>query len=693
MKSNKRSFASMARTLNERYKNRTNDKMLEAEYHNEMQKLVQQQEAARAQMGLTNDNGQDRMMPQQFGDGSYIPLGQSRQQEIPSWNLPQRGLNYLGEKVGGLYDEYAPDVLKEGVDWYDKNLGEERLGYPINTGIAPMPGRGFKGGIPTNINFAKNNAMYNIAKNTEREIGSLGKTAKPIINPINEIGSPIRSGTYTTSGTYPIVETPAVLTESRGALPSAFTGDGLRNEMGQLDRAFGLNKTPLQKVSAGMRQKGTAYPSEKTLTESAAKESRLGQAKKSLDELAYEDAIENANANKTFGIGSAGIGNTSWNKIGYGALGAGVLGGSGYGLSQIDSGGNPIPQSQNIQTPITQKIAAPVNTSRQNKFNRYSTQDNPILYDEKESSIVNPITTPKIPATRADSVSSKKDAISKTKVGAENIPSQMEINEYIKNAVKQLKPEVPNAQMNIPLQEASGSSMKEPLLNQKMQLADATKSALETPYNPKGDKSDLTNSYISAGATALNNILQGVLTKKPKSIAAPSYTPKELDLSDRALEAKRQAELSSNISRNQARNLGLNAGATIANQAGAQSGIDRNLAGVLTDINLAEQQYNVGEQNKAGMFNAEAKYKNDLINQQLKDQYDQKMLDSLSGTIGTIPELITDINKIKAQNKAFKNMTESEKAKFKLYEQLFPRYKGTGFDNSGNVGGLIFNKE
>lgn len=229
--------------------------------------------------------------------------------------------------------------------------------------------------------------------------------------------------------------------------------------------------------------------------------------------------------------------------------------------------------------------------------------------------------------------------------------------------------------------------------NRSIKLSnDSVKSGSNLINKTGSTSNEFLPSYISAGANVLNNVLQGVLARKPKDIAPASYKPKEIDMTDRMLEAKRQAELSSNIARNQARNMGLNAGATIANQAGAQSGIDRNLASALTDINQAQQQYNVGEANKASEFGASNKMRADMINEQMKQQFNQTKLDSLSGAVGTIPELISDINKIKAQNKTFAQMTESEKAKFKLYQQLYGNYKETGFDPTGNISGLMFNK-
>jgi len=268
-----------------------------------------------------------------------------------------------------------------------------------------------------------------------------------------------------------------------------------------------------------------------------------------------------------------------------------------------------------------------------------------------------------------------------------SVDSSIDLNEYLNNATNALKWEAPSAQMNIPAFEAPASSMNS-MRNisggKPIELTDTTKSAVASQVAPSGDSS-LVPSYVAAGAGILGNVLQSALARKPKQIQAPSYSPKELDLYDRVLQAKRSAEEASAASGVRSRNLGLNAGATIANQSATQSEIDKNLGNQLTDISVAQGQYNVGEANKAGMINAENRFKTDVLNEQMKQQFADRQLEGLTGALGVIPDAMQDINKIKAQDKLNKRLSSKDLANIELLKSLYGNYSDLGFNPYGDV--------
>jgi len=269
-------------------------------------------------------------------------------------------------------------------------------------------------------------------------------------------------------------------------------------------------------------------------------------------------------------------------------------------------------------------------------------------------------------------------------------------SDYGRGLINNLGYTLPSGEMNIEKYEAPASSLsqkhQEPNLNVIGDIipglgdaVDSRKSISSGKIPSKSDSTSLTPYLVSAGAGILGNVLQSALARKPKTIQTPSYSPKELDLYDRVLQAKKRAGEQSTASMVQSRNLGLNAGATLANQSANQSGIESNLGDQLTNIDIAEKQYNAEQANKAGLANAENKFKTDILNEQSKQQYAANKMEGLSGAIGIIPELMSDINKIKAQDTFNKRLSSKDKASIELLKSLYGNYSNLEFNPFGDV--------
>ena len=188
------------------------------------------------------------------------------------------------------------------------------------------------------------------------------------------------------------------------------------------------------------------------------------------------------------------------------------------------------------------------------------------------------------------------------------------------------------------------------------------------------NKNEFLPSYISAGANITGNLLQMLFDKKPGNTTLPTYTPEGIDLYGQKMNLSRDADVARAIVRNQARNMGLNAIDTSGLVSGSEADITRNLGKATTEADLAEQQYNVGARNQAAQFNAMQKMRNTMIDQQRKDMWRERNMNYLSGAIGTIPELMKDINMIKYQNKYLGQLSKADKNKLAILAKMYPDY-------------------
>lgn len=187
-------------------------------------------------------------------------------------------------------------------------------------------------------------------------------------------------------------------------------------------------------------------------------------------------------------------------------------------------------------------------------------------------------------------------------------------------------------------------------------------------------ESDLLPSYISAGASMLGNIGQMLMDKKPRQIISPSYRPEELDLSEERLAAEQQAATAGNIARRNLREGSLSTGQALSNLGALEAGIQGTRGDVLTKLGTAEKQYNIGAKNEANRMNTQMKAQDLLTNQQLADAWKQRQLAYLAGTVGVVPQAMSDINKIKQQDKYLSQLSEADRNRLKALNSWYPNY-------------------
>lgn len=196
----------------------------------------------------------------------------------------------------------------------------------------------------------------------------------------------------------------------------------------------------------------------------------------------------------------------------------------------------------------------------------------------------------------------------------------------------------------------------------------------DTLTNAKGGTNEFLPSYIAAGANVAGNLAQMFLDKKPKPVSLPRYAPEEVDLTPQRLQVKRDADIARSISRTNARNLGLNAGTTMAVTGAADADIQRASNTAILNSLLAEEQANVGEANKAGMFNAEMGSKEALVNTELNEARNQRQMGYVAGAVQTIPDLMTDINRIKMQKDQWSKLSANERAQLMFLSSIYQNY-------------------
>lgn len=191
-----------------------------------------------------------------------------------------------------------------------------------------------------------------------------------------------------------------------------------------------------------------------------------------------------------------------------------------------------------------------------------------------------------------------------------------------------------------------------------------------------GDGTSLLPSYISAGTSLLGNIAQMIFDKKPKPLTLPKYTPEGIDLYNQRLGLRRDADVDRSTMLNQTRNVGMNAGQTISAMNSGTAGLQRNLGRALTESELAEQQYNVGARNRAGEVNAMTGMREGMMNKQMEEMWKQRQSEYLAGATNTIPEFMSDVNRIKYQDKYLKQLSDKDRAMLELLMNSSQNYGG-----------------
>lgn len=191
-----------------------------------------------------------------------------------------------------------------------------------------------------------------------------------------------------------------------------------------------------------------------------------------------------------------------------------------------------------------------------------------------------------------------------------------------------------------------------------------------------GDGTSLLPSYISAGTSLLGNIAQMIFDKRPKPLNLPKYTPEGIDLYNQRLGLRRDADVDRSTMLNQTRNVGMNAGQTISAMNSGTAGLQRNLGRALTESELAEQQYNVGARNRAGEVNAMTGMREGMMNKQMEEMWKQRQSEYLAGATNTIPEFMSDVNRIKYQDKYLKQLSDKDRAMLELLMNSSQNYGG-----------------
>lgn len=163
---------------------------------------------------------------------------------------------------------------------------------------------------------------------------------------------------------------------------------------------------------------------------------------------------------------------------------------------------------------------------------------------------------------------------------------------------------------------------------------------------------------ISGISNIASNLLLANMAKKNQQKVNPIFaTPNKINLEPQAEQFRKDASVSKNIGLRQARDLGTNAGATLANMGAIGSGVDRQLAGSLTDLYGQQEQYNVGAANQFDSRNQEIANRTNMINSQFNQQANQDRLGFISGALGTIPGVMKDIRMDKADKEMRKIMS------------------------------------
>lgn len=292
MKKQNKTFAQRARDIESKYKRAAFDKIEKEGMESELEALMAEQEQVREMMGL---NQQEQPM-QEFGNGGKMMMdGFETTQEIPE----TQSRNNTG------YPSWLPTWATSSLDF----LGDvDRLGMDnardLITGIAPVPGRGFKGGLRGLGNRQMNPAT------TFTNIGE--RTVTPTGDALRAMSGKPNYNTSTKS---------------------------------QIDKLLTTNfggKTPTTKIGNLSGKVEGAVPS--------SAESMYGN-------------LQNIGG-KWYTVDPATGVNMPWKGIGYGAAGVGGIGAIGagiYGLTQlpdgrvVDAQGNPVDGMTGAATSVSQQ--------------------------------------------------------------------------------------------------------------------------------------------------------------------------------------------------------------------------------------------------------------------------------------------------------------------------------------------------
>lgn len=566
-----------------------------------------------------------------------IPAGTPNQKFAYGGKMKYDDGGPMSDETYNIYDTQYPSWMP---DWATSTLdflgNIDRLGmknYPLTTGVAPVPGRGFKGGYK--------NFVQNIPRNIPKQTFSTAPNvimSRPSVIPKNTSGD--ISNPFGLSNIYAGNKTP---------IPLTYTKE-VANPWGNLTEGS-LDPTGIFPGTGTKTLKVGKYLNKGTADSQAALDAAL---KKGAEQRAIMDELVNApgGLSKSMMGQSTPFNATSvsknvsipWKNIGYGAAGiggAGLLGAGIYGLTQLPDGrvvdkqGNPISQSQ-----IDAMSGANPSISKVAGFEPTQEWLNSIGWNSKlptEQQVKSNIKG----GGKSGNKVIKQDLVQGTLLSPEQAAVGIETD--IRNS-NNFSPESlnfhPKQALNTGLEFdklktfASGQQTKADDMN-KPGFWDKNKQYL--PY------------AISGASNIASNLLLAAMAKKNQPRISPSLvSPEKINMEPQAEQMRKDASVSKNIGMRNARDLGLNAGATLANMGAIGSGVDRQLGSNLTNLYGQQEQYNVGTANQFALQNQEASNRANMVNAQFEQQANQDRLGYIGGALGTIPGVMKDIRMDKA---------------------------------------------
>jgi len=210
--------------------------------------------------------------------------------------------------------------------------------------------------------------------------------------------------------------------------------------------------------------------------------------------------------------------------------------------------------------------------------------------------------------------------------------------------------------MAAPQPQASGSpasTTQSPTLSstRATQVMDNLQKEL-SPDASRKDKKDRDWKNLPYALSGLSNIAGNLLlanmAKKVPQAQPAMAVPQKINLEPKANILREQADVSKNINMMNARNLGVNPGAMLGSMGVMNSGVDRGLSEALTNLYMGQETANVGAANQFALQNQDATNRANLYNAGMKYQGLQDKLGYMGAALGTIPGVMKDVRMDKA---------------------------------------------
>jgi hypothetical protein len=602
-KTNKPSFATRAKQIMSKYKRAAFDKAEKDAMEQELDALIQEQEAMKQAMGLDApteqqmelDTGQAMMEgqmqePQMFDGGGFM-------------NILNKGMGYIGDAYKFL--DTGAGVLPQ--ELYDSEIGS----MPYNMGIAPTPSK-LKPFSPNISLFRKANPniVNSAVENAKKVVTDRGIASEMVETLGGKSAAPLK---FTMK-------------------PSKVSNPGI----------------PTNKQMINGKMYDIDVPNRGTILEPMKQSSKITKEAvgNTLNKVPWKNIDYEA-------VGGAGL-------LGAGFLGAGLVGAGIYGASQLPSGERPITRSamsnnQNVNAyqgwegkeglpTTTAPVKPPIPTKSSVAGSGSGSGTKPAVTPKIDT----PIARTPIDMLPMQNTQGMVTGYDKNYMGAT-------VGGGFASGVNSKPLIVPSTKKPI--------SVKDSFEGDKLKAK--SQSAVDALGGEK-KTNEFLPSYISAGATMLGNLGQALMDKKPKNINFARYQPEDIDLTEQRLAAEREADLGRAVGRTTARNTGMNAGQAMSNIISSESGVSRNLSNALLQSRLGEETTNVGERNKAGQINAQTSMREAMMNRGMQDEWQQRQRDYVSGAVQAIPDAMADINRIKAQNKTFAQLDAADRNRLEL---------------------------